>query len=36
MMGGFGPNFGGNFAGSATKAKPSTKTVTADLCVVNK
>lgn len=35
MMGGFGGNFGSNFAGSAavvTVTSP-TKTVTADLCV---
>lgn len=34
-MGGFGPNFGSNFAGIAatTTVAPVVKTVTADLCV---
>jgi len=34
-MGGFGSNFGTNFAGIATTTTvaPSVKTVTADLCV---
>lgn len=32
-MGGFGSNFGTNFAGVAVEATPSTKTVTANLCV---
>lgn len=35
-MGGFGTNFGTNFAGQAASdaaIPPSTKTVTADLCV---
>jgi len=32
-MGGFGSNFGSNFAGFASTVTPATKTVTADLCV---
>jgi len=34
-MGGFGSNFGSNFAGAVTVVTivPPTKTVTADLCV---
>lgn len=34
-MGGFGPNFGSNFAGIAATitGAPATKTVTAELCV---
>ena len=34
-MGGFGTNFGSNFAGTAATVTitPPTKTVTADLCV---
>jgi len=36
-MGGFGTNFGSNFAGIATiiTVVPSVKTVTADLCANN-
>ena len=36
-MGGFGTNFGTNFAGQATSGAaipPATKTVKADLCVI--
>ncbi len=33
MMGGFGENFGSNFAGIVVIPSSSTKTVTADLCV---
>lgn len=32
-MGGFGPNFGTNFAGAAVAVTQPTKTVTANLCV---
>jgi len=32
-MGAFGSNYGSNFAGIAVSVLPSTKTVTADLCV---
>jgi len=37
MMGGFGTNFGSNFAGEATFVKKvPTKRVAAELCVVTK